>query len=117
MQALPILALALLTLAPSALAAQQAERYTMEGDDLAIYNLAGALTVEPGTGSVAVELTRGGAGRGPAPGRARRTGWLGDAAGSLPLPGGRLCPAGIGLLNHSEGAGGRHLRGRRPPRG
>lgn len=60
MQALPILALALLTLAPSALAAQQAERYTMEGDDIAIYNLAGALTVEPGTGSVAVELTRGG---------------------------------------------------------
>jgi lia operon protein LiaG len=59
MQALPTLALALLTLAPS-LAAQQAERYTLEGDDIAIYNLAGALTVEPGTGSVAVELTRGG---------------------------------------------------------
>jgi lia operon protein LiaG len=59
MQALPTLALALLTLAPC-LAAQQAERYTLEGDDIAIYNLAGALTVEPGTGSVAVELTRGG---------------------------------------------------------
>ncbi len=61
MQALPTLALALLTLAPSALAAQQVERYTLEGDEIAIYNLAGALTVEPGTGSVAVELTRGGA--------------------------------------------------------
>ncbi|HJR50391.1 MAG TPA: DUF4097 family beta strand repeat-containing protein [Gemmatimonadales bacterium] len=61
MQALPTLALALLTLAPSALAAQQAERYTLEGDEIAIYNLAGALTVEAGTGSVAVELTRGGA--------------------------------------------------------
>jgi hypothetical protein len=60
MQALPTLALALLTLAPSVLAAQQAERYTLEGDDIAIYNLAGALTVEPGTGSVAVELTRAG---------------------------------------------------------
>ena len=59
MQALPTLALALLTLAPS-LAAQQAERYTLEGDDIAIYNLAGTLTVEPGTGSVTVELARGG---------------------------------------------------------
>ena len=61
MQALPTLALALLIFAPSALAAQQGERYTLEGDDIAIYNLAGALTVEPGTGSVTVELTRGGA--------------------------------------------------------
>ncbi len=60
MQALPTLALVLLTLVPGALAAQQLERYTLEGDDVAIYNLAGALTVEPGTGSVAVELTRGG---------------------------------------------------------
>ena len=60
MQALPRLALALLTLAPSTLAAQQAERYTLEGDEIAIYNLAGALAVEAGTGSVAVELTRGG---------------------------------------------------------
>ncbi|HEY9507809.1 MAG TPA: DUF4097 family beta strand repeat-containing protein [Gemmatimonadales bacterium] len=60
MQALPTLALVLLTLVPGALAAQQLERYTLEGDDVAIYNLAGALTVEPGTGSVAVELTRSG---------------------------------------------------------
>jgi DUF4097 and DUF4098 domain-containing protein YvlB len=60
MQALPTLALALLTLVPTALAAQQVERYTLGGDDIAIYNLAGALAVEPGTGSVAVELTRGG---------------------------------------------------------
>ena len=58
MQALQ--ALALLTLAPSLLAAQQVERYTLQGDDVAIYNLAGALTVEPGTGSVTVELARGG---------------------------------------------------------
>lgn len=60
MQALPLLALALLTLAPALTAAQQVERYTLEGDDIAIYNLAGALTVEPGTGAVAVELVRGG---------------------------------------------------------
>ena len=67
MQALPRLALALLTLAPSALAAQQVERYSLEGDDIAIYNLAGSLTVEPGTGSVAVELVR----RGPDAARLR----------------------------------------------
>lgn len=60
MQALPTLALALLAVAPSPLAAQQVERYTLEGDDIAIYNLAGALVVEPGSGRVAVELTRGG---------------------------------------------------------
>jgi lia operon protein LiaG len=58
MQAFPILAA--LALLPSLLAAQQIERYTLEGDDIAIYNLAGALTVEPGTGSVSVELVRGG---------------------------------------------------------
>jgi len=61
MQALPTLALALLTLAPSTIAAQEVERYVLEGDDIAIYNLAGTLAVEPGTGSVAVELVRGGA--------------------------------------------------------
>jgi hypothetical protein len=60
MQALPTLVLALLALVPSALGAQQVERYTLEGDDIAIYNLVGALSIEPGTGSVAVELVRGG---------------------------------------------------------
>ncbi len=61
MQALPTLALTLLTMVPSVLAAQQVERHTLEGDDVAIYNLAGTLAVEPGTGGVAVELVRGGA--------------------------------------------------------
>ena len=61
MQALPTLALALLTLAPPLLAAQQVERYPLQGDDVAIYNLAGSLAVEPGTGGVTVEVTRGGA--------------------------------------------------------
>jgi lia operon protein LiaG len=60
MRALPILALAILALPPSA-PAQQPERYTLESEDVAIYNLAGFLTVEPGTGAVAVELLRGGA--------------------------------------------------------
>ena len=43
------------------LAGQQAERYTIEGGDVAIYNLAGEVRVEPGSGSVRAELTRGGA--------------------------------------------------------
>jgi hypothetical protein len=43
-------------------AAQQPERFTLAGSDVAIYNLAGAVTVEPGTGSVTVQVTRGGAG-------------------------------------------------------
>ena len=40
--------------------AQQAERHTLS-DDVAIYNLAGSLTVEAGTGALTVELARGGA--------------------------------------------------------
>jgi lia operon protein LiaG len=43
------------------LAAQQAERYTIEGGDVAIYNLAGEVKVEPGSGSIVAEVTRGGA--------------------------------------------------------
>ncbi|MGH7578621.1 MAG: DUF4097 family beta strand repeat-containing protein [Gemmatimonadales bacterium] len=61
MQVLPTLALGCLLFLPSAAPAQQSERYTLDGDDVAIYNLAGSLTVEPGTGPVAVDLTRGGA--------------------------------------------------------
>jgi lia operon protein LiaG len=45
-------------------AAQQPERFTLAGSDVAIYNLAGAVTVEPGTGSVTVQVTRGGAAAG-----------------------------------------------------
>jgi len=61
MQVLPTLALGCLLFLPSAASAQQGERYTLDGNEVAIYNLAGSLTVERGTGSVAVELTRGGA--------------------------------------------------------
>ena len=51
----------IITLATS-LPAQQAERYTVTGSDVAIYNLAGEIRVEPGPGpSVVAEVTRGGA--------------------------------------------------------
>jgi lia operon protein LiaG len=61
MQVLATLALGcLLLLLPVAAPAQQ-ERYALEGEEVAIYNLAGSLTVEPGTDRVTVDLARGGA--------------------------------------------------------
>ena len=43
-------------------AAQRPERYTLSGDNVAVYNLAGVLRVEAGSaGDVVVEVTRGGA--------------------------------------------------------
>jgi hypothetical protein len=58
MRQLPYLALMLF---PSVLAAQQPERVVLEGRDVAIYNLAGRLRVEGGSGDrVVVEVTRGG---------------------------------------------------------
>jgi lia operon protein LiaG len=46
---------------PAVLAAQTPERRTLAGDDIAVYNIAGVMRVEGGTGSeVAVEVTRGG---------------------------------------------------------
>ncbi len=47
---------------PATLAGQQVERFTLSGDSVAIYNLAGQVTVEPGQGSVSVQVTRGGSG-------------------------------------------------------
>jgi hypothetical protein len=41
-------------------AAQQPERFQLQGDDVAVYNLVGAVSVEPGTGDLAVEVTRTG---------------------------------------------------------
>jgi lia operon protein LiaG len=61
MQVLATLALGCLLLRPMAAWAQQGERYTVDGDEVVIYNLAGSLTVEPGTGAVSVEVVRGGA--------------------------------------------------------
>ena len=49
-------------LATTVLPAQQAERYTIAEDELAIYNLAGEVQVEAGTGgAITVQVTRGGA--------------------------------------------------------
>ena len=46
---------------PAGLSAQQIERYSVSGDDVAIYNLAGEVRIEPGTGAdVTVQVTRGG---------------------------------------------------------
>jgi DUF4097 and DUF4098 domain-containing protein YvlB len=52
--------LGLLTLVLPAAAAAQAERFTLTGDEIAVYNLAGSITVEPGTGGATVVVTRGG---------------------------------------------------------
>ena len=53
--------IAALLLWPAAFTAQQPERRTLAGDHVAIYNLAGVMRLERGTGSdVVVELTRGG---------------------------------------------------------
>ena len=57
----PIRLLCLLAL-PAVLHAQQPERYTLDDDDVAIYNLVGAIRVEAGDGGVAVQVTRAGAG-------------------------------------------------------
>jgi lia operon protein LiaG len=54
-------ALLTLLLPFSALQAQKAERYSISGGDVAIYNLVGDVKVEPGSGVVNAELTRGGA--------------------------------------------------------
>ena len=46
----------------SGLSAQQAERYSVSGDEVAIYNLAGEVRVDPGPGpDIRAEVTRGGA--------------------------------------------------------
>ena len=59
-----LLSLGGLLLAPPALTAQQIERYSVSGDEVAIYNLAGQIRVEAGSGgAVGAELTRGGATR------------------------------------------------------
>jgi len=80
-------------LAASPLAAQQAERFELAGSSVAIYNLAGAVTVEPGRGPVVVQVTRGGADA------ARLTVERGDIADRETLrvryPGDRVTYAGL----------------------
>ena len=57
----PLLASMVLTL-PITLIAQTPERRTIPGSDIAVYNIAGVMRVEGGSGSdVSVEVTRGGA--------------------------------------------------------
>jgi hypothetical protein len=53
---------AVLLVLPAPAVGQTPERRTLTGDDVAVYNIAGVMRVEGGTGSeVAVEVTRGGA--------------------------------------------------------
>jgi lia operon protein LiaG len=56
----PIGLLFLLVLPAVLHAQQQSERYTLDDDDVAIYNLVGAVRIEPGDGGVAVQVTRAG---------------------------------------------------------
>jgi lia operon protein LiaG len=59
--AVPVVALSALCAGPARALAQQPERHSVPGDSVAIYNLAGVLRVEAGSGSdVTVEVTRGG---------------------------------------------------------
>src|SRR5215207_9109453 len=51
-----------LVIAPAVSAAQTADRRTLPGNDVAVYNIAGVMRIEGGTGTeVTVEVTRGGA--------------------------------------------------------
>src|SRR3954452_14519487 len=62
-QALSLPPMLLLTLLlPGGASAQQPERYTLTGDEVAVYNLAGEVRVERGPGpTVTAQLPRGGA--------------------------------------------------------
>ena len=54
--------IAVLFLLTTSLSAQQVERYTLSEDEAAVYNLAGEVRVEPGTGGdITVQVVRGGA--------------------------------------------------------
>ena len=57
-----VLSLTGFLLSATSLTAQQLERYSLSDDEVAIYNMAGEVRLEPGTGGdVTVEVTRGGA--------------------------------------------------------
>ncbi|MBA3344010.1 MAG: DUF4097 family beta strand repeat protein [Gemmatimonadales bacterium] len=61
MRAVPNFPLIFTLALPPTLLAQQAETFSLSGDGVAIYNVAGEVRVEPGQGPVGVRLTRGGA--------------------------------------------------------
>ena len=54
------IALPLAIASPTLAFAQQSQRFTLSSDEVVVYNLVGAVTVEPGSGSVVVQVTRGG---------------------------------------------------------
>ena len=57
----PIALAALVVALPLTLRAQASERFTLRGERVSVWNLAGNVTVEPTSGSeVVVEVTRGG---------------------------------------------------------
>ena len=56
---LPLTVVAVLTIPAAAQTPQT--RYVLKGDSVAVYNLVGELRVEPGSGDVVVDVTRGGA--------------------------------------------------------
>src|SRR5262245_14591297 len=59
---MPALGLWILAFHGGDLAAQSGERFTLGGDSVALYNMVGELTVEPGSGpEVVVEVQSGGA--------------------------------------------------------
>ncbi len=103
----------LISLTPAAILTAQAERFTIAGEEIAIYNLAGNVTIEPGTGAPTVHVTRGGAGAG------KLTIAQGEIGGRSTLrvvyPADRIVyPAhGQGLLHRFEGPSRRHVRRRR----
>lgn len=113
------LAAAFLVVWAPALAAQQAERFTLPGKDVAVYNLAGVMRVEGGSGrDVTVEVTR----RGPDAGRLEvRTGPVqGVEALRVIYPADRIVYPDLGrgsrtqLTLREDGTfGGRHGRGDR----
>ncbi len=88
-----------LTLPPAA-AAQQPERHAVSGTEIAIYNLAGSVTIEPGTGTASVLITRGG------PDAGRLTVAQGDMDGRSTLrvvyPGDRVVYRGMGPRSSTE---------------
>ena len=91
---------------PPGAGAQQVERYSMAEDDVAIYNLAGEVRMEAGSGSAIVaQVTRGGADAGSIEGGARRGGRPGDPAGDLPGRPDPVWPAVRWLVHPAPGAG------------
>jgi lia operon protein LiaG len=115
------LALAAASLAATRGEAQRTERFTLDGSRVAVYNLAGEVRVEPGSGSqVVVEVTRGGSGAAELRVREGET----DGAASLVVlyPGDRIVYPRMGRGSNTEmtvdsdgtfGGPGRILGGRR----